>query len=65
MARDAAGLSVRSKFIMVEYRRNVQRIFAGTYTHGLVRAGGEFKIATKRVDLVNCEAELEGLVLPF
>ena len=65
LAHDAAGLSVRSKFLMVEYRRNAQRVFAGTYTHRLLRAGNAFKIASKRIDLVNCEAELEGLVLPF
>ncbi len=64
-ARDAAGLTVRSKFTIVEYRRNAQRIFAGAYVHRLVRAGSTFKIAAKRVNLANCEAELEGLVLPF
>jgi benzoate/toluate 1,2-dioxygenase beta subunit len=63
--RDANALVVRSKFTLVEYRRNAQRLFAGTYVHRLVRAGAGFKIAAKRVNLVNCEAELEGLVLPF
>lgn len=63
--RDAAAIVVRSKFTMVEYRRNAQRLFAGTYLHRLLRAGETFKIASKRVNLVNCEAELEGLVLPF
>ena len=59
---DTAGIVVRSKFMMVEYRRNAQRLFAGTCRHRLV-AGP--KIAWKRVDLVNCESEHEGLVLPF
>ena len=63
--RDANALVVRSKFTLVEYRRNAQRLFAGTYVHRLVRAGADFKIAAKRVNLVNCEAELEGLVMPF
>ena len=63
--RDASTLTVRSKFHIVEYRRNAQRVFAGTYVHRLVRKDGGFKIAAKRVNLVNCEAELEGLVLPF
>jgi 3-phenylpropionate/cinnamic acid dioxygenase small subunit len=62
-ASDAA--TVRSKFSMVEYRRNAQRFFAGTCFHRLVGSGGATRIAWKRVDLVNCEAELEGLVLPF
>jgi len=57
--------AVRSKLLMVEFRRNEQRLFAGTCLHRLVRAGDGLKIASKRVDLVNCEGELEGLVVPF
>ena len=30
--------TVRSKFMMIEYRREQQRLFAGTALHGLVRA---------------------------
>lgn len=63
--RQPGAVLVRSKFVMVEYRRNAQRLFAGTYFHRLVRAGSALKIASKRVNLVNCEAELEGLVVPF
>jgi benzoate/toluate 1,2-dioxygenase beta subunit len=63
--REAGALTVRSKFTLVEYRRNAQRLFAGTYIHRLTRASYSFKIASKRVNLVNCEAELDGLVLPF
>jgi len=62
---DAAALVVRSKLVMVESRRNAQRLFAATCRHRLVARGGDPRIAWKRVDLVNCDAELEGLVLPF
>jgi 3-phenylpropionate/cinnamic acid dioxygenase small subunit len=62
--RPAAAL-VRSKFTMVEYRRGDQRLFAGTSLHELVRTGGGLRIASKRVDLVNCDAPMEGLVVPF
>jgi 3-phenylpropionate/cinnamic acid dioxygenase small subunit len=62
--RPAAAL-VRSKFMMVEYRRGDQRLFAGTCFHELVRSGGGLRIASKRVDLVNCDAPMEGLVIPF
>jgi hypothetical protein len=55
----------RSKLVMVEYRRNAQRLFAATCRHRLVLRAGAIRIASKRVDLVNCDAELEGLVLPF
>jgi hypothetical protein len=50
---------------MVEYRRNKQRLFAATCCHGLVARGAALRIASKRVDLINCDAELDGLVLPF
>lgn len=56
---------VRSKFVMVEYRRDNQRLFAGTCRHRLVRQGGNIRIATKRIDLVNCDAMHDGLVQPF
>jgi len=62
---DATGTSVRSKFIMIEYRRETQRLFAGTAFHRLVQADGGIRIAWKRVDLVNCDAPLDGLTQPF
>ena len=61
----APGVMVRSKFILVEYRREEQRFFAGTYLHRLVGEEGAIRIAMKRVDLVNCDAPLDGLVVPF
>jgi len=59
------GQIVRSKFILVEYRREEQRLFAGTYVHRLVGELDDLRIAMKRVDLVNCDAPLDGLVVPF
>jgi len=56
---------VRSKFVMIEFRRNEQRLFGGTYFHRLIRQGDELRIRLKRVDLVNCDAPLDGLVVPF
>jgi 3-phenylpropionate/cinnamic acid dioxygenase small subunit len=60
-----SGVTVRSKFVLVEYRREEQRLFAGTYIHRLVGEGDAMRIAMKRVDLVNCDAPLDGLVVPF
>jgi 3-phenylpropionate/cinnamic acid dioxygenase small subunit len=57
--------TVRSKFVMIEYRRESQRLFAGTTFHRLVQADGGIRIASKRVDLVNCDAPLDGIVVPF
>jgi 3-phenylpropionate/cinnamic acid dioxygenase small subunit len=62
---DGNATEVRSKFMIVEYRREEQRIFAGTYRHTLVSTGGDTRIAFKRVDLVNCDAPMDGLVVPF
>jgi 3-phenylpropionate/cinnamic acid dioxygenase small subunit len=64
-ATDSASVTVRSKFMMVEFRRNEQRLFAGTSFHRLLREEAALKIAFKRVDLVNCDAPLDGLVIPF
>jgi benzoate/toluate 1,2-dioxygenase beta subunit len=64
-AADADGATVRAKFQLLEYRRESQRIFGGTSFHRLVRGGDGIQIAWKRVDLVNCDAPLEGLVVPF
>jgi len=57
--------TVRSKFLMIEYRREQQRIFGGTMLHGLVLSGGRILIAWKRVNLVNCDAPLDGITVPF
>jgi len=62
----AAGFAVvRSKFMMIEYRRNEQRLFGGTCFHRLAGGPGDMRIRLKRVDLVNCDAPLDGLVVPF
>jgi 3-phenylpropionate/cinnamic acid dioxygenase small subunit len=63
--RDDAGATVRSKFIVTEYRRGAQLAYAGTYFHRLVPQGGQFRIASKRVDLINSEDALPALVVPF
>ena len=65
ISADGSACTVRSKFQLLEYRRETQRIFGGTCLHRLVRAGNGIQIAWKRVDLVNCDAPHEGLVVPF
>ncbi len=57
--------TVRSKLQLVEFRRNVQRLYAGTCRHCIVRENGRLRVAWKRVDLVNCDGELDGLVIIF
>ena len=62
---DRNACTVRSKFMMIEYRREQQRMFGGTALHRLVQSGGRVMIAWKRIDLVNCDAPLDGITIPF
>ena len=64
-ANDRNACTVRSKFVMIECRREQQRVFAGTALHRLVQSHGRVMIAWKRVDLVNCDAPLDGITIPF
>ncbi len=56
---DDSGIVVRSRFQMIELRRDNLRHFAGTYRHTLRRAGDDFKIALQRVDLLNGQAPFD------
>jgi 3-phenylpropionate/cinnamic acid dioxygenase small subunit len=64
-AAEPAACTVRSKFVMIEFRRDSQRIFGGTAFHRLVRTDNGLRIAWKRVDLVNCDATMDGITIPF
>ena len=52
-------IKVRSRFQMMELRRDATRHFAGTYRHTLKRIGDDFKIALQRVDLLNGQAPFD------
>ncbi|MBS0420803.1 MAG: aromatic-ring-hydroxylating dioxygenase subunit beta [Proteobacteria bacterium] len=52
-------ISVRSRFQMMELRRDTTRHFAGAYRHKLQREGDDFKIALQRVDLLNGQAPFD------
>ena len=62
---EGRAATVRSKFLMIEYRREQQRLFAGTALHRLVQIDGAIRIAWKRVDLINCDAPMDGLTQPL
>ena len=64
-ANDRASCTVRSKSLMVEYRREQQRIFAGTAPQRLAQSDGRIMIDWKRVDMVNSDAPLAGITSPF
>jgi 3-phenylpropionate/cinnamic acid dioxygenase small subunit len=56
---------IGSTVIMVEYRDDTQRIFAGRQHHRLRRDGDGFRIVQKRVDLINCDAAFEAMAVPI
>jgi 3-phenylpropionate/cinnamic acid dioxygenase small subunit len=59
---EAAGdseLLVRSRFHMIELRRDSLRHFAGTYRHTLKVHGEQFRIALQRVDMLNAQAPFD------
>jgi 3-phenylpropionate/cinnamic acid dioxygenase small subunit len=65
-ADDAKGeYAVSSTVIMVEYRDDHQRVFAGRQIHRLRRTADGFRIMQKRVNLVNCDSAFEAMAVPI
>jgi 3-phenylpropionate/cinnamic acid dioxygenase small subunit len=66
----AGGPVARVKFQLVEARttheaENEIRVFAGTARYGLRPEDGGFRIAWKRIDLIDSEAGLRGISIVF
>jgi benzoate/toluate 1,2-dioxygenase beta subunit len=53
----ADGLTARAYLLFTEYRREEQRWFAGRATWRLRADAGAFRIAAKRVDLLNADQD--------
>jgi 3-phenylpropionate/cinnamic acid dioxygenase small subunit len=60
-----AGLVVASTLQVIEFRNERQRLYGALVQHRLRRTGDSFRIAHKRVDLVNSEGELDGIAILF
>jgi benzoate/toluate 1,2-dioxygenase beta subunit len=56
---------VASTLNLLEWRQEKQRVWGALVEHRLRPAGESFKIAHKRVDLVNSEGELDGIAILF
>jgi len=56
---------VGSTLVLVEYRQDRQRVWGALVEHRVRRGADGFRIAAKRIDLVNSEAELDGVVCLF
>jgi 3-phenylpropionate/cinnamic acid dioxygenase small subunit len=53
---DGGEVRVRSRFHMMELRRDDVRHFAGSYLHHLQKSKDGFKIKLQRVDMTNAQA---------
>ena len=61
-------LAVGSTLTVVEFRNEKQRVYGALVEHRLrphndPKAGDTFRIARKRIDLVNSEGELDGIAI--
>jgi benzoate/toluate 1,2-dioxygenase beta subunit len=65
LSENNSGIEVASTLQLVEFRAEKQRIWGALVEHRLRRAGESFRIAHKRVDLVNSEGELDGIAILF
>jgi 3-phenylpropionate/cinnamic acid dioxygenase small subunit len=62
---DTGEFVVSSNVLMVEYRLDRQRLFAGRQRHRLRYEEAAWRIAHKRVDLVNCDSAFEAMAVPI
>jgi 3-phenylpropionate/cinnamic acid dioxygenase small subunit len=62
---DDGEFKVDSTLVLVEYRKERQRVFGAAVEHRLRRTAAGLRIAAKRVDLVNSESELDGIAFLF
>lgn len=65
LSESSNEVRVVSTLQLVEFRSERQRLWAALVEHRLQRTGETFKIAHKRVDLVNSEGALDGIAILF
>jgi 3-phenylpropionate/cinnamic acid dioxygenase small subunit len=66
VAEETTGeITVNSTLQLIEFRNEKQRLYGALVEHRLRRAGDGFRIARKRVELVNSEGELDGIAVLF
>lgn len=60
---EVGDLVVHSKFQVVMWYRDEQRLFAGSYEHHLQPYSGSFLIRHKKVSLINPEAAQKSIII--
>ena len=63
LGRSSGELRIGSTLTVVEFRHEKQRLYGALVEHRLRPQGDTFRIAHKRVDLVNSEGELDGIAI--
>jgi 3-phenylpropionate/cinnamic acid dioxygenase small subunit len=63
LGRANGELRIGSTLTVVEFRHEKQRLYGALVEHRLRPQGDTFRIAHKRVDLVNSEGELDGIAI--
>jgi 3-phenylpropionate/cinnamic acid dioxygenase small subunit len=64
-SEENSELRVNSTLHLTEFRNEKQRLYAALVEHRLRKVSDGFRIAHKRVDLVNSEGELDGVAILF
>ena len=65
LSENGSDIMVASTLNLVEFRNERQRNYGALVEHRLRREGDSYRIAHKRVDLVNSEGELDGIAILF
>ncbi|HSA90433.1 MAG TPA: aromatic-ring-hydroxylating dioxygenase subunit beta [Burkholderiales bacterium] len=65
LSEQDSEVRVNSTLQLIEFRNEKQRVYGALVEHRLRRAGDSYRIAHKRVDLVNSEGELDGIAILF
>ena len=56
-------LRIGSTLTLVEFRNEKQRLYGALVEHRLRKSGDTFRIAHKRIDVINSEGELDGIAI--
>ena len=62
---EGGAVKVYSNFVLFESRLGNQRVFGGHYEHELRRVNGDWRIARKKVSLVNNDGIFNNLTFMF
>ncbi|MGO9699094.1 MAG: aromatic-ring-hydroxylating dioxygenase subunit beta [Xanthobacteraceae bacterium] len=57
--------SAEAAFICIEHQGDQQRLYSGRHSHRLVRHNGSFRIALKRVELIDCDGKHSPMTIPI